>query len=69
MEAEKWDHVVSRGEGDHGAGDCEKPGRGSAMEGRRPFWDEEGMRSKPQLKQFRFGKRQEMATTHKEAVN
>lgn len=57
MEAEKWDHVVSRGEGDHGAGDCEKPGRGSVMEGRRPFWDEEGMRSKPQLKKFRFGKR------------
>ena len=31
MEAEKWDHVISRGEGDRGVGDCEEPGGGSVM--------------------------------------
>lgn len=31
---------------------------GAGTERRRPFGDEEGMTSKPQLKQFRFGRRQ-----------
>lgn len=52
--------------GDHGKGEHKEPGGGSVTEGRGPSWDEEGMRAKPWSKKFRFDRRQEMATTHKE---
>lgn len=59
MGAERQDPVIrSRGEGDHGMGGHQEPAGGNVTEGSRPLADEEGMRSKPQLKQFRFGRRQ-----------
>lgn len=42
--AKRWDHVISRGEGEHGMRGCEEPRRGSVTEGRRPFGGAEGMR-------------------------
>lgn len=50
-----------------GMGEGEEPGGGGIAEGRRPFQHQRGTRTKPQLKQFRFGRRQ--ATTHKKVVN
>lgn len=42
--AKRWEHVISRGEGEHGMRGCEEPRCGSVTEERMPFGGAEGMR-------------------------